>query len=184
MVNQHGIEAKPKKIKAFLEMSSPKKPKEVMSLTDRVATLSRFVLRATDHCAPFFNMLKGSKRFEWTDKCGQVFQTLKEHLGRPSLVSKPFEGEKLYLCLTISEEVVITALVKAEEKIQWPVYYVSKRLLDTETRYLKLEKLVMAIVVASKKLRSRPFKKRVYYRISKEMTCQNKVLARSGRATV
>ena len=32
MVNQRGIEANPKKIKALLEMSSPKKPKEVMSL--------------------------------------------------------------------------------------------------------------------------------------------------------
>ena len=30
MVNQQGIKANPKKIKAVLEMSSPKKPKEVM----------------------------------------------------------------------------------------------------------------------------------------------------------
>ena len=29
MVNQRGIEANPEKIKALLEMSSPKKPKEV-----------------------------------------------------------------------------------------------------------------------------------------------------------
>ena len=39
-VNQHGIEAKPKKIKAILEMSSPKNPREVMSLVNRVAALS------------------------------------------------------------------------------------------------------------------------------------------------
>ena len=40
MVNQCGIEANPKKINALLEMSSPKKPKVVMSLASRVATLS------------------------------------------------------------------------------------------------------------------------------------------------
>ena len=40
MVNQRGIEANAEKIKALLEMSSPKKPKEVMSLIGRVATLS------------------------------------------------------------------------------------------------------------------------------------------------
>ena len=40
MVNQKGIEANPEKIKALLEMSSPKKPKEVMSLVGRVAALS------------------------------------------------------------------------------------------------------------------------------------------------
>ena len=40
MVNQHGIKANLEKIKALLEMSSPKKPKEIMSLLGRVATLS------------------------------------------------------------------------------------------------------------------------------------------------
>ena len=37
MVNQRRIEANIEKLKAQLEMSSPKKPKEVMSLADRVA---------------------------------------------------------------------------------------------------------------------------------------------------
>ena len=43
MVSQRGIEVNSEKIKAFLEMGSPKKPKEVMSLADRVTALSRFV---------------------------------------------------------------------------------------------------------------------------------------------
>ena len=43
MVNQHGIEANPEKIKALLEMSSPKKPKEVMSLIGKMVALIRFV---------------------------------------------------------------------------------------------------------------------------------------------
>ena len=40
MVNKHGIEANPEKIKALLEISLPKKPKKVISLTGRVAALS------------------------------------------------------------------------------------------------------------------------------------------------
>ena len=40
MVNQRGIKANPKKIKAFLEISSPKKSKEVISLAGKVAALS------------------------------------------------------------------------------------------------------------------------------------------------
>ena len=65
--NQRRIEANPEKIKALLEMSLPKKPKEVMSFVGRVVALSRFVSRATDPCVVFFDVLKGSKRFEWTD---------------------------------------------------------------------------------------------------------------------
>ena len=117
MINQRGIEANSKKINALLEMNSPKKPKEVMSLTDRVAALSYFMSRATNRCAPFFDVLKGSKKFEWIEKCEQSFLALKEHLGRPPLLSKPIEEEKLYLYLVVFKEVVSAALVREEEKI-------------------------------------------------------------------
>ena len=63
------------------------------------------------------------------------------------------EGEKLDLYLAISEEAVITALVIEEEKVQWSVFYVSKRLLDADTRYPELEKLALTLMVASRKLR-------------------------------
>ena len=60
MVNQPGIKANLEKIKALLDMSSPRKPKEVMSLARKVVALSRFVSRSTNHCVPFFDVLRGS----------------------------------------------------------------------------------------------------------------------------
>ena len=45
-------------------------------------------------------------------------------------------------------------MVREERKVQWPIYYVSKRLLDAETRYPELEKLALALVVVFRKLRS------------------------------
>ena len=66
------------------------------------------------------------------------------------LLSKPIEREKLYLYLAVSEEAISVVLVKEEEKVQRPVYYVSKRLLDVKTRYPELEKLALAFMVASK----------------------------------
>ena len=59
-------------------MQSHNKMKEVQSLTGRVAALSRFISRATDKCLPFFDALKGNKRFLWDDKCEQAFKSLKE----------------------------------------------------------------------------------------------------------
>ena len=56
--------------------------------------------------------------------------------------------------LVISEEAVSTALPREKEKVQWPIYYVSKRFLDVETRYLELEKLALTLVISSRKLRS------------------------------
>ena len=99
-------------------------------------------------------MLKGFKKFKWTNKCKQAFLALKEQIGRLPLLSKPIEGEKFYLYLAVSEEAVSAALVKEEEKVQWLVYYVSKRLLDAKTRYPELEKQVLALMVASRKIKA------------------------------
>ena len=67
MVSQRGIEAKPDKIRAIMEMTPLRNVKEVQSLNRKVAALNRFVSRATDKCLPFFHTLK--KFFEWTDEC-------------------------------------------------------------------------------------------------------------------
>ena len=69
----------------------------------------------------------------------RAFLALNEHLGRPPLLSKPIEGEKLYLYLAIFEEAINATLVKEEEKVQWLVYYARTRLLDVKTRYPDLE---------------------------------------------
>ena len=67
MVLQRGIEANPNKIRAILNMESPKNIKDVQSLTGRVAALNRFVSKATDKCLHFFRILR--KTFEWMDEC-------------------------------------------------------------------------------------------------------------------
>ena len=90
--------------------------------------------------------------FEWTKKCELTFQHLKEHLGKPSLLSKPISGESLFLYLAISESTADSVLVQEEGKVQHPVYYVSKRLLDAELRYPNIEKLTYALVISLRKL--------------------------------
>ena len=62
MVSHRGIEANPNNIQAIQNMEPPRNIKEVQSLTERVATLNRFVSKATDKCLPFFKVLK--KAFE------------------------------------------------------------------------------------------------------------------------
>lgn len=133
-------------------MTLLKKPKKVQSLTDRVAVISRFVLKATDRCLPFFDVLKGSKRFEWNEVCEQAFNNLKKHLGTPPLLSKQIHGEPLFMYLAVSNHSLSVALIREEDHIQLHVYYVSKRLLDAETRYTNMKKLALALVVASRKL--------------------------------
>ena len=66
---------------------------------------------------------------------------------------KPEDGEPLSVYLAVSGNAVSAVLVKDYEGQQHPVYYVSKSLLDAETKYSHLEKLILALIMASTKLR-------------------------------
>ena len=78
MISQQGIKDNPDKIKAIMEIKSPKMVKEVQSMTRRVTALNRFVSRATDKCLPFFKVLK--KSFQWIDECEEALMKLKDYL--------------------------------------------------------------------------------------------------------
>ena len=117
MVNQRGIEANPEKIQALIDMRSPRRTKKAQSLIGRVATFNRFISKAIDKCIPFFDSLKGNRRFLWDNKYEQAFRVLKEYLAKSSLLSKPIDGEPLFLYLVVSEYAVLGALIREEEKI-------------------------------------------------------------------
>ncbi|XP_074359580.1 uncharacterized protein LOC141698888 [Apium graveolens] len=78
--------------------------------------------------------------------CEEAFLKIKEQLGNPPMLAKPEDGETLVLYLAVSEYSVSAVLVKEEAGHQWPVYYVRKRLLDAETRYTNMEKLVRWLI--------------------------------------
>ncbi|XP_074366739.1 uncharacterized protein LOC141707460 [Apium graveolens] len=125
-----------------------------LSLTGRIAALNRFVSKSSDRCKEFFKAIKlDGKDFVWTPECEDAFKRIKEQLRNPPMLSKPLDGESLILYLTVSEYSISAVLVREEDGQQSPVYYVSKRLHDAETRYTSIEKLVYALILASRKLR-------------------------------
>ncbi|CAA0813340.1 Unknown protein, partial [Striga hermonthica] len=153
IVSQRGIEANPDKIKAILELKPPRSIRETQSLTSRLAALSRFISKSTDKCKPFFEAIKKNKKFEWTDECQHALDNIKESLIRPPVLQKPTPGEMLYLYLGVTPTMISAVLVREENLNQHPIYYTSKALHEAEARYPQIEKLIFALVTASRKLR-------------------------------
>ena len=54
--------------------------------------------------------------------------------------------------LAVLEVVVSAMLFREENKKQRPMFYMSKMLLDAETRYSAVQKMVLALVNAKKKV--------------------------------
>ena len=74
------------------------------------------------------------------------------HLVEPPVLSKPMSEEPLFLYLAVTENAVSTVLVQEEDRSQKPVYYISKRLLEFESKYPLIEKLAFCPILASRKL--------------------------------
>lgn len=65
----------------------------------------------------------------------------------------PISGEQLYLYLAATIHVVSVVLVKEEAGAQRLVYFVSRALHGLELRYLPIEKLVLVLIHAPRRLR-------------------------------
>ena len=151
IVNNRGIETNPDKIKVVLDMLPPLNVKEIKCLTGRIAALSRFVSKASDKCQPFFQALK--KAYQLDAHCKEAFMALKTYLSSPPILVSPSDGELLILYVTVSDFSTNASLVRKRDRVQQPVYYYSRALRGAEERYPKTEKLILALVTTSKKLR-------------------------------
>ena len=60
----------------------------------------------------------------------------------------------MFIYLAVGEEAVSAVLVREEDKVQKPVYYVSRALQGAEARYSMVERYVLTLVHATRKLRS------------------------------
>ena len=86
------------------------------------------------------------------EECALAYQQLKEYLFRSPIMSSPEADEVLFAYIAVAPHAVSLVLIRMENGIQRPVYYVSKSLQEVELRYLPLEKPILAVVQAIRKL--------------------------------
>jgi dsDNA-binding SOS-regulon protein len=119
-------------------MAKPSNKKDVMKLTGMMAALGRFISKLGEKGLPFLKLLKKADKFVWDDKAQKAFESLKEFLTTPPIMTPPIPKETLLLYISATTNVVSTVLVTEREEegqayaIQRPVYYVSEVLADAK----------------------------------------------------
>ena len=63
-------------------------------------------------------------------------------------MSSPEANEVLYAYIVVAPHAMSLVLIRDDNDLQNPIYYVSKSLHETEVRYLPLEKAILAVVHA------------------------------------
>ena len=67
-------------------------------------------------------------------------------------MSSPEVDEILFTYIVVASHAVSLVLIRVDNGVQRPVYYVSKSLHEVEVRYLPLEKAILAMVHGMRKL--------------------------------
>ena len=67
-------------------------------------------------------------------------------------MSRLEELEVLFAYIAVVSHMVSLVLIRVDNGVQRPIYFVSKSLHEAEVRYLSLEKAILAVVHATRKL--------------------------------
>jgi len=97
--------------------------------------------------------LRKAAKFNWDDKCEEIFKQFKEFLTSSSVIQKPRPEHPILVYLAVLEEAVSAALVQEAESEERPVYFVSRTLHAVETRYQMIENVDLSLVLTTRWMR-------------------------------
>jgi hypothetical protein len=125
-----------------------------------MAALNRFISKLGERGLPFFKLLKHQEKFAWTPEADQDLAQLKDFLSKPLVLMAPRKKVQLLLYLAATTHVVSTNIVVERQEdghaypVQRPVYFVSEVLSESKARYQPVQKLLYAVLITSRKLRT------------------------------
>ena len=154
IVSERGIEVDPEKIKAILDMPAPRTEKEIRGFLGRLQYISRFIARLTDLCEPIFRLLRKNQPMVWNNDCQCDFEKIMECLLSPSVLVPPTLGRPLLLYLSVSDIALGCMLAQLDDSgKERAIYYLSKRMLEYKCKYIMIERLCLALIWATRRLR-------------------------------
>ncbi|GKE85485.1 reverse transcriptase domain-containing protein, partial [Tanacetum coccineum] len=93
------------------------------------------------------------KDFHWTTEAEEAFQTMKKLIAELPTLMAPKKEKELVVYLSAANEAVSVVLLVERDGRKSPIHYVSRTLQRAEVNYPPMEKLVLALVHAARRLR-------------------------------
>ena len=147
IVSECGIEVDPKKIRSKLDMPVPKTEKYIRGFLDIMQYTSCFIAKFKDICEPIFRLLRKNQPIVWNDDCQSAFEKIKECLLSPPILVPFIPRHPLLLYLSVLDMALGCMLAQLDDfGKEGAIYYLSKRMMEYECRYIMIERLCLALV--------------------------------------
>ena len=165
LVHQTGVEVDQNKARAIISAKAPQNKKELHKLLGQVNYLRNFISNMVGKTKVFSDLIKPKEveEFKWEKQHQIAFDGIKGYLCKPTVLMPPLKGRPLKLYLSTAKESIGFLLTQNNaEGHEQVVYYLSRILNSTKTRYTPIEKLCLALYFAYMKLRHYMIKFQVY----------------------
>lgn len=156
MIHKRGIEINQNKKKAILDLKSPSTKKQFQYLLGKINFLRRFLSNLSGKTKVFSPLLKIKKEydFHWGPEQQEAFDAIKGYLTKPSILFPPSRNKSMSLYIAASDTTIGSMLDQEDcNGVERPIYYLSRMLVDVETRYSLIEKLCLCLYFACMKLK-------------------------------
>ena len=141
------------KVEVIQNMSPPSTVKEVRSFIGMCSYYRRYVPDFSKIAKPLTALTKKSAEFNWTVKCQESFQTLKDALSTSPILAFPNLEKKFYVYTDASDIAVGAVLVQEQEDGPHAIHYISSALTPTQGRWPIIEREAWAIIHAVRKFK-------------------------------
>jgi hypothetical protein len=155
LVHEGGIEVGKKSVKAIDEVVPPTNLKEMQSLLGKINFVRRFISNLSQKVLPFSLLLriKKDQKFVWGDEQQKFFDEIKRYMKEPPVLVPPQLNKPFKLYVAADTQTIGSALIQEFEGKERIVAYLSRKLLDPETRYSATEKLCLCVYYSCTKFR-------------------------------
>jgi hypothetical protein len=154
LVHERGIEISLKSQEAVRTMVPPTMKRELQQLIGKINFIRRFISNLSRRIEPFMDLvkIKANEEFHWGAEQQRAFEEIKEYLARPPMLVPPKWDRSFYIYLSVGDTSIASAVVQVCDSKEKVVFYLSRRMLDTETRYHEMEKLCLYLFITCTKL--------------------------------
>ena len=155
LVHKGGIEVGKKSMEAIDKVVPPTNLIELQSLLGKINFVRRFISNLSERILPFSPLLKLKKgqEFVWGDVQQKAFDEIKEYMKAPPVLVPPQLTKPFKLYVAADNLTIGSALMQEFEEKERVVAYISRKLLDPETRYSAIEKLCLCVYYSCTKFR-------------------------------
>ena len=127
-------------------MPAPRTERKIKGFLGRLQYISRFIARLINIYEPIFRLLGKSQPTVWDYQCQRTFERIREYLLSPLVLVPPTPSRYLLLYLSVSDVALGCMLAQLDDSSkERGIYYLSKRMLDYETRYVMIERYYLAL---------------------------------------